>query len=69
MDRSTICGGCSPAQQKSREPLGIEFVETAAPPPPAADILARVDTAMKQMPADEIGDPAEFRRALMPAVS
>ena len=52
------------AAEKPRARSGFESVETAAPPPPAADILARVDTAMKQMPADEIGDPAEFRRAL-----
>lgn len=37
----------------------------AAPEPPAAnDLLQRVDQILKTMPADEVGNPDEFRRAL-----
>jgi S1-C subfamily serine protease len=42
----------------------FESVGEPAPPAPAADTLARIDAAMKKIPADEIADPAEFRRAL-----
>jgi hypothetical protein len=51
-----------PAQQTTAAVL--EAMPDPASPAPATDILARVDAAMKKIPADEIADPAEFRRAL-----
>jgi serine protease len=46
------------------EGAGLEALEAAGTPPPSADVLARVDKAMKAIPPDEMGDPGEFRRAL-----
>ena len=49
---------------RGHEGAGLEALEAAGAPPASADILARVDKAMKAIPPDEMGDPGEFRRAL-----
>lgn len=41
-----------------------ETLDGMVVPPQPADVLDRVDKAMKAIPADEIGDQGEFRRAL-----
>ena len=47
-----------------RRASGPESTGAEGGPPPSEDIADRIEGTLSRMPAEEIGDPKEFRQAL-----